>query len=352
MPAHKVKRPPNAWILFRSDIACSITQQDELQAESPRRTQSQISQEISHLWNTLDPTRKAEYERLAAAKKHEHTPLYPDYRFQPIRKEEKERRKRLKKQKYRGKQYGQRNDPVSLARSSQSTNSSEIGGLPPPLCTAGSPDTKAHHANNNQALLVKPLALDPSAATPAQSQTSRTVAYTAPITSWTPSEMGLVGNIPNHTPHSWQEQQTIPGNLNTNVPRLDLELSPQFSWPFSGKVEFEQNLQAITNISGIPFVFRTENIDTDLFNAGDTGAEVKMWSYSNFAHVWGDHLLGNNSATPNALEHTFNRTHSQSLPSLSSVGKYGENVDQFVDWNGGGVAPQHEPREQETVKSM
>ncbi|ESK92956.1 hmg-box dna-binding protein [Moniliophthora roreri MCA 2997] len=91
----KIPRPPNAWILYRSDMAATITAQ--LQQTGQRKTQAQISKEISEMWKNVDPQTKMEYERRAEAKKHEHSEMYPGYRFQPMKKEEKQKQKELKR---------------------------------------------------------------------------------------------------------------------------------------------------------------------------------------------------------------------------------------------------------------
>ena len=84
-------RPPNAWILFRSDVARNMAKG----AGAPQ--QSQVSKTISQLWKEAPPAVKAEYEQRAEIKKQEHAEKYPDYRFQPVKKEDKERLKEEKK---------------------------------------------------------------------------------------------------------------------------------------------------------------------------------------------------------------------------------------------------------------
>lgn len=88
-------RPPNAWILYRSDKLRSI-QSDPSQ---PRRTQAEVSRLISELWKDEEGPTRAEYERRADARKAEHQRQYPGYRFQPKKKEEKERMRLEAKQK-------------------------------------------------------------------------------------------------------------------------------------------------------------------------------------------------------------------------------------------------------------
>lgn len=93
--AVKVPRPPNAWILYRSDKVREL----ELRAgpSKPRRPQAEISKEISIMWKEELPEVKAGYEKAAAIKKAIHAAKYPDYRFKPQKKEAKQREKELVK---------------------------------------------------------------------------------------------------------------------------------------------------------------------------------------------------------------------------------------------------------------
>ncbi|KAK0504968.1 hypothetical protein EDD18DRAFT_320318 [Armillaria luteobubalina] len=84
----KPPRPPNAWILFRSDMVRVMPKPATGGAQ-----QSVVSKAISKLWAEADPAIKHEYERRAEIRKQEHAEMYPDYRFQPVKKEDKERLK-------------------------------------------------------------------------------------------------------------------------------------------------------------------------------------------------------------------------------------------------------------------
>ncbi|KAJ7755711.1 hypothetical protein DFH07DRAFT_742999, partial [Mycena maculata] len=72
-------RPPNAWILYRADKSKEIG----------RKAQSDVSKEISAMWKAESPHIRAEYERRADLRKAEHQAMYPEYRFQPVKREEK-----------------------------------------------------------------------------------------------------------------------------------------------------------------------------------------------------------------------------------------------------------------------
>lgn len=87
-------RPPNAWILYRSDRV------REMPPPLPGqlRTQADVSKAISEQWRNESEATRAEYERRAEMKKAEHHTRYPDYRFRPKTKEQKERQRLEKKQ--------------------------------------------------------------------------------------------------------------------------------------------------------------------------------------------------------------------------------------------------------------
>jgi HMG (high mobility group) box len=87
-------RPPNAWILYRSDRV------REMPPPLPgqMRTQADVSRAISEQWKNESEVTRAEYERRAEMKKAEHHAQFPDYRFQPKSKEQKERQRLEKKQ--------------------------------------------------------------------------------------------------------------------------------------------------------------------------------------------------------------------------------------------------------------
>ncbi|KAK1229159.1 hypothetical protein PQX77_007731 [Marasmius sp. AFHP31] len=408
MPAErsngKVKRPPNAWILFRSDVARAIAHDEELHPELPRRTQAQISKEISHLWNTLDPQRKAEYERRAEAKKHEHSLLYPDYRFQPMKKEEKERQKQLKKQKDKEERYRQRNEavasssrlqsataspaphPASLPASgvppnfpssstptqhSQSTHSTplfpqtslsqspqnpaavELFGPSPPLCAADSPSDTTYGGDSLQALLLQPPPLDLSATNISHEALAHSIASPAPSTPWTPalSEADATWNNPDHVP--WQDIPA-PAALEPNFLRLDVPLPPQTPWSADGETTFDQSLQAIINSSSNPSIFHLDNFDPNTFSEGapldiqlgdvGSGMDLSMFSYAEWADVLADYLPNNNNFAPSdatAAGSTFNDGRLPSNPQSSYSGEFEDNLNQFVDLDG--TASQQQP---------
>ncbi|ORY75927.1 hypothetical protein BCR35DRAFT_325725 [Leucosporidium creatinivorum] len=81
-PEGHTPRPPNAWILYRS-AQIQILKSDE---EISKKPQSDISKLIGYMWRDEAPAVRKYYEEQAALKKAEHSRLYPDYTFCPVRK--------------------------------------------------------------------------------------------------------------------------------------------------------------------------------------------------------------------------------------------------------------------------
>ncbi|KAK4058211.1 slightly ste11-like protein [Microbotryomycetes sp. JL221] len=92
-----IKRPPNAFILFRSYCnspeRCAKDHQGQDPPGKPTAEQMSslniidhrhISQICSHLWKSLSPLDRKYWEDLALKKKIEHTKLYPNYRYKPV----------------------------------------------------------------------------------------------------------------------------------------------------------------------------------------------------------------------------------------------------------------------------
>jgi hypothetical protein len=83
-PPSNIKRPSNAWILYRSDaIACL----PPVAAGQPRRSQAEISKIVARAWSDEDPVVKQEYHRRAEVEKIQHRILHPDYVYRPRRAE-------------------------------------------------------------------------------------------------------------------------------------------------------------------------------------------------------------------------------------------------------------------------
>ena len=83
-------RPPNAWILYRSQKFREIQQQRDAQtslgsSESPK-SQAEISRIISQMWQNETAAVKQRFEALADEKKLAHQRMYPTYRYRPKKK--------------------------------------------------------------------------------------------------------------------------------------------------------------------------------------------------------------------------------------------------------------------------
>ncbi|SPO31617.1 related to HMG-box transcription factor [Ustilago trichophora] len=83
-------RPPNAWILYRSQKFREIQQTRDSQARSGSsekpKSQAEISRIISQMWQNETTAVKQEFEALADEKKLAHQRMYPTYRYRPKKK--------------------------------------------------------------------------------------------------------------------------------------------------------------------------------------------------------------------------------------------------------------------------
>ncbi|KAI9070140.1 hypothetical protein FKP32DRAFT_1527473, partial [Trametes sanguinea] len=77
-----VKRPPNAFILYRSR---QLSRYASIAPESGRRRhrQADLSKLISKTWNIMEKEQKQIWYDLAKEKATEHRVLYPDYVYRP-----------------------------------------------------------------------------------------------------------------------------------------------------------------------------------------------------------------------------------------------------------------------------
>ncbi|KAF8518732.1 hypothetical protein JB92DRAFT_2901394 [Gautieria morchelliformis] len=87
-PRTRPPRPPNAWILYRSAKLKELTPTDP---DAPRMPQAVISKAVADMWKRESPAVRAHFERLSDIAKAEHNLAYPGYRFQPVKKADKER---------------------------------------------------------------------------------------------------------------------------------------------------------------------------------------------------------------------------------------------------------------------
>ncbi|KAJ2272227.1 hypothetical protein EV176_003729 [Coemansia sp. RSA 451] len=74
----KIKRPPNSFMIYRSERHIELV-------KKYKGGNKVISGIIAKEWHNMKPEEKKRYEDMAAAKKHEHEMLYPNYKFMPKR---------------------------------------------------------------------------------------------------------------------------------------------------------------------------------------------------------------------------------------------------------------------------
>lgn len=75
-----VSRPPNAFMLFRSEFWAK----EKLKPEPIERDHRDISRIAAHCWNNLPDHVRAKFQQLAAQKKQEHREEHPDYKYAPV----------------------------------------------------------------------------------------------------------------------------------------------------------------------------------------------------------------------------------------------------------------------------
>ncbi|KAI0371096.1 HMG-box, partial [Pilatotrama ljubarskyi] len=84
-PTDKPPRPPNAWILYRTDRLKRLREDND----GPPRKQADISKLLGVLWAQEPDEVKRQYEKAAEIAKAKHAEKYPGYKYQPTSKEEK-----------------------------------------------------------------------------------------------------------------------------------------------------------------------------------------------------------------------------------------------------------------------
>jgi hypothetical protein len=71
----RVPRPPNAWILYRSD--CIQKMRAEMPEGARKPTQADLSKQFGEQWRNESEEVKTIYERLAEAAREEHAQKHP-----------------------------------------------------------------------------------------------------------------------------------------------------------------------------------------------------------------------------------------------------------------------------------
>lgn len=75
--AKKVPRPPNAFIIFRSDYRAS---------HPFEKSMPEVSKKAAAAWRALPEAERLQYESRAVILKAQHSLMHPDYRYNPKRK--------------------------------------------------------------------------------------------------------------------------------------------------------------------------------------------------------------------------------------------------------------------------
>ncbi|KAF5339220.1 hypothetical protein D9611_011189 [Ephemerocybe angulata] len=74
-----IARPPNAFIIFRSDFWAA----EKLKPQPVERNNADISRIVGHCWNSMDAAQKKVYYDRAAQLREMHRLQYPEYRLKP-----------------------------------------------------------------------------------------------------------------------------------------------------------------------------------------------------------------------------------------------------------------------------
>ncbi len=100
-PEPHTPRPPNAWILYRSQKFREIQQNRDSQTRSGSsdkpKSQAEISRIISQMWQNETTAVKQRFEALADEKKLAHQRMYPTYRYRPRRRPRTRSRRQLRR---------------------------------------------------------------------------------------------------------------------------------------------------------------------------------------------------------------------------------------------------------------
>ena len=84
----KVRRPANAWILYRTHMSAELRQQ------RPYLTNNEVSQILSAQWHSEPFQVRNHWKGVAAQVKERHRELHPNYTYQPRRPDQIRRRRR------------------------------------------------------------------------------------------------------------------------------------------------------------------------------------------------------------------------------------------------------------------
>ncbi|KIK09377.1 hypothetical protein K443DRAFT_1017 [Laccaria amethystina LaAM-08-1] len=294
-------RPPNAWIIYRSEKTKLITSGASGQ---PPPAQGVVSKMISTMWKAEPPETRAIYERRADEKKAEHQKQYPGYRFQPKKKEEKEAARVKRKQEKDNERLAKRTRPAARVTSgsvvpvtitnaapvlyaphtlypqvdssqSQQQVYAQYGpfGTSPPLSIAsspneGSPLSDAAYPSDYQRVAQSSnngVNLQACHASHSLVQSNDNDLFgTTSSSLMTSSVMTSTTTLSTQDWHSGQSSSS-----NTSVP-LSFDIPPLPPQPWYNPT-VEDSLQALLSATDDPSIFQVHNFDASSLNANPTG---------------------------------------------------------------------------------
>ncbi|GAA5940341.1 uncharacterized protein JCM15063_002605 [Sporobolomyces koalae] len=144
-PGH-IKRPPNAFILFRSH--CCAPRGEASEPDPPGTAHARhlasldinnsqhVSLIVSQLWKGLKPDEKAYWENKARVAKEEHQRLYPGYRYKPQQRSKDSIRKRKKPDPKESREHRDACHEVARIVMNQEADPNDVDRLPVPPPTA------------------------------------------------------------------------------------------------------------------------------------------------------------------------------------------------------------------------
>jgi hypothetical protein len=136
----KIPRPSNAWLLFRNEHKNIV---------DPGRVMSQpeISKAVSILWRNAD---QEKYQRLADMAKIQHRRDYPDYKYKPKSREEKNRIKQEQMDKRKEERRLKKQEKKATMRTRRKTSPSASETMPETTMSQTLPGQEALGDNSNQ----------------------------------------------------------------------------------------------------------------------------------------------------------------------------------------------------------
>ncbi|KAF8196130.1 hypothetical protein BJ912DRAFT_956419 [Pholiota molesta] len=132
-----IKRPENAFILFRRKCCEDRQQLQEESATAPegpakKQRQADLSKTISQQWKSLSAHERQMWEDLAKSKKKEHEQLYPNYVYRPQRAKDKDGRTKSNKKMLKRVEFDESDSVSFIVPVARPQNRSASAPTPPP----------------------------------------------------------------------------------------------------------------------------------------------------------------------------------------------------------------------------